>query len=157
MTKHKIIGIITVISLILIPTTASALTGALTGKVMQVKDGDTVVISPAEGGQFFICRLFGIDAPETARRGRAGQPHGEEAAKELKRLILGQTVDIKLTGRRTHNREVCRIYRNNKSINLTMVETGYAWAYRRFLERPYASEYIGAENEARKNKRGLRF
>jgi endonuclease YncB( thermonuclease family) len=38
-----------------------------------------------------------------------------------------------------------------------MVETGYAWAYRRFLERPYASEYIGAENEARKNKRGLRF
>jgi endonuclease YncB( thermonuclease family) len=89
MTKHKIIGIITVILLILIPTTASA----LTGKVMQVKDGDTVVISPAEGGQFFICRLFGIDAPETARRGRARQPYGDEAARKLKQLTLGQTVD----------------------------------------------------------------
>ena len=36
----------------------------ITGKVTQVKEGDTVVISPIEGGQFFICRLHGIDAPE---------------------------------------------------------------------------------------------
>jgi endonuclease YncB( thermonuclease family) len=125
------------------------------GEIMQVKDGDTVVISPAEGGQFFICRLYGIDAPETARRGRAGQPHGEESTRKLKQLVLGQTVDVKLTGRRTHNREVCIIRKNGQDINLEMVRLGYAWAFRRFLEMPHASEYISAENEARKNKRGL--
>ena len=29
----------------------------LTGKVMKVTDGDTVVITPIEGGAFFKCRL----------------------------------------------------------------------------------------------------
>jgi endonuclease YncB( thermonuclease family) len=36
----------------------------LNAKVMQVKDGDTIAVSPADGGQFFVCRLYGIDAPE---------------------------------------------------------------------------------------------
>ncbi len=36
-----------------------------------------------------------------------------------------------------------------------MIETGYAWAYRKYLKRPYASEYIDAENQARKNRLGL--
>ncbi|WP_281376693.1 thermonuclease family protein [Geomonas paludis] len=32
---------------------------------------------------------------------------------------------------------------------------GFAWAYRQNLERPYASEYIRAEEEARRERRGL--
>lgn len=125
------------------------------GKVVQVKDGDTVVIAPIEGGQFFTCRLSGIDAPETARRNRQGQPHGNEATKELKRLVLGQTVDAQLTGRRTHNREVCIIKKNGQDVNLEMIRSGHAWAYRQFLKRPHASEYIAAEEEARNRRLGL--
>lgn len=63
----------------------------LQGKVMQVKDGDTVVIAPVEGGQFFTCRLYGIDTPEIPHGKKPGQPYGEDAMKELKHLILGQT------------------------------------------------------------------
>jgi endonuclease YncB( thermonuclease family) len=87
----------------------------LTGKVMKVTDGDTVVIIPIESGAFFKCRLYGIDAPETpkySRHGRLvkpGQPYGEDASKELRRLIPGQTVDIPLRGAKTYKREVCRI------------------------------------------------
>lgn len=128
---------------------------SLQGKVMQVKDGDTVVISPADGGQFFVCRLYGIDAPETAKRGKPGQSFGEEAKKELKALVLGQLVDVELTGSKTYNREVCIIRKNGVNINLEMVSRGYAWAYTRYLDRPYASEYIAAEREARRQGLGL--
>ena len=49
----------------LLCTTAFAAKGyTLQGKVMQIKDGDTVVVSSIEGGQFFTCRLYGIDTPE---------------------------------------------------------------------------------------------
>jgi len=125
------------------------------GKVMQVKDGDTVVIAPIEGGQFFVCRLYGIDAPETEHRGKPGQPYGEESAKYLKRLILGQTVTVQTTGQKTYNREVCLISKDGQDINLEMVKAGYAWAYRQYLKRPYASEYISAEAEARNKRLGL--
>lgn len=127
----------------------------LQGKVMQVKDGDTIVVSPVEGGQFFICRLYGIDAPETAKRSKDGQPYSEEATNELKRLILGQTVNVELAGSKTYNREVCIIRKNGQDINLEMVKRGYAWAYKQYLKRPHASEYIDAEKEARSQRLGL--
>ncbi len=133
----------------------------LTGKVMKVSDGDTVVISPIEGGEFFKCRLYGIDAPETSKYGRRGrlikpgQPYGDEATRELKRLILSQTVDITLTGAKTYKREVCRIVKDGMDVNHEMVKLGYAWAYRHYLHGPYASEYIDAEAAARERHLGL--
>lgn len=128
---------------------------SLQGTVMQVKDGDTVTVIPAEGGQGFICRLYGIDAPETSKRGKSGQPYGEEATKELKKLVLGQTVNIETTGAKTYKREVCIIKKNGIDINLEMVKRGYAWAYVQYLKRPHASIYIDAEREARAKRLGL--
>jgi len=133
----------------------------LTGKVMKVTDGDTVVISPTEGGAFFKCRLYGIDAPETPKYGRRGrlkqpgQPYGEEATVELKKMILGQMVQVTLTGAKTYKRQVCKIENNGVDVNLEMVRLGYAWAYKRYLNRPYASQYIGAERDAREQHLGL--
>lgn len=124
-------------------------------KIMQVKDGDTVVVSPETGGQFFICRLYGIDAPETAKNGKPGQAYGDEATKFLKGLILGQQVDVETTGAKTYNREVCRITKDGMNINTEMVKAGYAWAYRQYLKRPYASEYLDAESVARERRLGL--
>ncbi len=133
----------------------------LTGKVMKVTDGDTVVITPIEGGAFFKCRLYGIDAPETpkiSKRGRLmkpGQPYGEEATRELKKLIIGEIVEVTLTGAKTYKREVCRIHKEGMDINLEMVKRGYAWAYTHYLKRAYASEYIDAERTAREKDLGL--
>jgi micrococcal nuclease len=42
-----------------------------------------------------------------------------------------------------------------RDINLEMVAEGMAWAYRQFLQRPYASEYLGAEDRARARRAGL--
>lgn len=124
------------------------------GKVIKVSDGDTVVIQPEDGGQF-TCRLYGIDAPETRHGRKAGQNYGDEAAKELKRLILGQIVDVTTTGAKTYNREVCQLMKDGTDINLEMVRLGFAWAYVQYLKRPHASKYIDVEREARGNKLGL--
>jgi micrococcal nuclease len=143
--------------LLILPCVAHARGMTLTGRVMQVKDGDTVVIAPKDGNRFFVCRLYGIDAPETAhpRFGEPGQPYGDEAKRELNRLILGDTVSVTTTGQKTYRREVCIIRDAGVDINLEMVKRGDAWAYRQYLRRPYTSEYIDAEGEARANHRGL--
>ena len=47
------------------------------------------------------------------------------------------------------------VYLNSRNINLEMVQEGLAWAYREYLQRPYASEYLDAEKEARAKRLGL--
>jgi len=100
-------------------------------------------------------RLYGIDTPEISKKSKIGQAYSNEAARELKSLIFGQAVDVTTTGDKTYNREVCLIKKDGVDINLEMVRRGYAWAYRQYLKRPYASEYIHAENEARYRRLGL--
>ena len=155
LTKSKITFCLLVVVLSFTLLTDTNAQTTIYGKVMRVKDGDTIVISPVDGGQFFTCRLYGIDAPETSKRGKSGQPYGEEATKELKKIIIGQSVEITTTGAKTYTREVCIIKKNGIDVNLEMVKLGYAWAYKQYLKRPYASEYIDAENEARNKKLGL--
>ncbi len=125
------------------------------GRVMKVTDGDTVTISPVEGGQFYKCRLYGIDAPETPKPGKPGQPFGEEATKELKTLMLGQDVDVEIRDTDRYKRKVCRISKDGMDVNLEMVKRGYAWAYVHYLKRPHASQYIEAERDARAKRLGL--
>lgn len=127
----------------------------LQGEVVRVTDGDTVVIALKGGAGQITCRLYGIDAPEGQRRDRKGQPYAQEAGMELRQLIGGNTVDIITTGEKTYGREVCILKINSKDINLEMVRRGYAWAYRKHLRAPYASEYIDAENKARLQRTGF--
>jgi len=124
------------------------------GSVTNVSDGDTVVIRQSTG-KLLKCRLYGIDAPEVPHEDNPGQPHGLAAERELSNLVLHATVDVILTGESSYDREVCIIKKMGLDINREMVKRGYAWAYRYHLERPYASEYINAENEARKMRLGL--
>lgn len=153
--KLVLLGILILVLAVFVPAYAFKPYPAVSGKVMKVKDGDTVVVAPEDGGQLYTCRLYGIDAPETDHGRKPGQSYGEESSRELKRLILGQTVEVVLTGQKTYKREVCLIRRGDTDVNLEMVKRGYAWAYTHYLRRPYASAYIDAENEARAKKLGL--
>lgn len=136
--------------------TASAQT-LTEGRIAQVKDGDTVVVAPGDGGQYFICRLAGIDAPELGKNGRPGQQYGEDAARQLKQMILGKSVTITLTGSKTYNRDVCFLSINNLDVNMELIRTGTAWAYRAYLppSRPYSAAYLEAERLAKEERRGL--
>lgn len=155
MKRTALLAVIISLSLLSVASWASPASKVTPGMVVKVKDGDTVVIAPANGEQYFICRLYGIDAPETPKRDAPGQPYSEEATRELKNLILGQSVEVTTTGTKTYNRKICVIRKESLNVNLEMVKRGYAWAYRAYLKRPHASEYIDAEDDARRHRRGL--
>ena len=152
--KHHILLILIGLPLLFSAAFASK-ADAIKGKVMQVKDGDTAVIAPIEGGQFFICRLYGIDAPEIGHNGRSGQQYGSESETALKNLVLGQEVSIEVRDRDKYGREVCIIRKDGRDINKEMIVKGAAWAYRKYLKPPYAAEYIEAEGEAKAKRHGL--
>lgn len=126
-----------------------------TYRVTAVRDGDTVVVEPPGGGERITCRLYGIDAPETPKRDKQGQPYGKQAMKVLKGLVSDRDVTVTFIGERTYSREVCRIEKDGIDINQEMIRRGYAWAYVEYLKRPHASSYAGAEEEARKRRMGL--
>lgn len=63
------------------------------------------------------------------------------------------TVEVRDIDR--YRRAVSVVRLGNRDINQEMVREGFAWAYRQYLERPYASEYIRSEEEARRKRRGL--
>jgi micrococcal nuclease len=151
--------VLDVLLLIILSVCISSLTFAkefkiIRGTVTKVSDGDTVTIRPFPG-KLFKCRLYGIDAPEVPHKGKTGQTYGRAADRELSNLVLHTTLDIILTGDSSYDREICIIKNKGIDVNREMVKRGYAWAYRRYLKRPYASEYIRAEEEARKVRRGL--
>ena len=59
------------------------------GRVVEVMDGNTIVVEQAAGGDRVKIRLFGIDTPELR------QPFGQEAKKFVAHTALDKHVDIK--------------------------------------------------------------
>ena len=131
------------------------------GKVVKVSDGDTVQVMTGEGTKLKV-RLYGIDAPETPKVNRRtgkvnkpGQPYGEEAERALAQKIVGKTVRLEIMDIDQYKRMVSRIILDGRDVNREMVREGWAWAYKQYLQSPHASEYIGAEKQARLAKLGL--
>lgn len=132
----------------------ATLAGAEEGVCMRVKDGDTAVIRSTDG-KVIICRLYGIDAPETAKGKRPGQPYGERSFAELKKLIEGKRVTVTTSGQQHRGREICRIYNDGLDVNLEMVKRGAAWAYVQYLKRPHVGPFLDAERSARQQHLGI--
>ncbi len=61
--------------------------------VVAVVDGDTLDAQTQEGERVRV-RLLGIDAPETAKKGVAGECGAEEARAALVALVQGRDVDL---------------------------------------------------------------
>ncbi len=135
-----------------VPSCASPRT--VEGEVSRVIDGDTVALTTREGTKLRV-RLYGIDAPEVRHEKTAGQPYGKEAKEALTALALGRRVTVEIVDIDVHGRTVGIVHRSGVDINLEMVRSGYAWAYRRYLSAPYASRYLDAEREARGRRLGL--
>ncbi len=136
------------------PPPAEAGGRALAGKVVGVADGDTLTVAAPGAGRVKV-RLYGIDAPEVRHKEAPGQPFGRDARQALKSLTLGRSVRVEIVDVDTHGRAVGIVFESGVDINRTMVREGWAWAYRRYLSAPYASDYIDAEREARAKRLGL--
>lgn len=131
------------------------------GIVTKVVDGDTIHVVDNLGTKVKV-RLYGIDAPETEKKNRstgkvtkAGMLFGEEAFQALQTKVTARQVKLDVMAVDRYGRTVAVVKLENRDINHEMVTDGWAWAYKQYLDRPHASIYIGAEEEARLAKRGL--
>lgn len=126
-----------------------------------MSDGDTIHVTDANGTKVKV-RFYGIDCPETEkgnkRTGKVskqGQPYGEEAYRALQRKLQRQRVRLDVMDIDRYVRAVSIVWLKDRNINLEMIQDGWAWAYTQYLDRPHASEYIQAEEQARKQLKGL--
>jgi micrococcal nuclease len=126
-------------------------------QIMYCSDGDTCHVKAAGGELWFNVRLFGIDAPETAkkRRHKSGQPMGEAAKNYLNELIKGREVEIIQADLDPYNRPVVEIYLNGECVNLKMVALGYAETYKGKTKRLDRQKYETAEAAAKEKKLGV--
>lgn len=112
-----------------------------------VIDGDTLVIGAEK------IRLFGIDAPEldqTCSLEGKDWACGEEAAAQLRGVTAGQIVRCDGTERDPQGRLVAVCSSAGYDLGATMVEYGWAVAFRR-----YSSKYIAHEYRAKAAKAGI--
>ncbi len=99
----------------------------LTGKIVQVSDGDTINI--LVGQQTHRIRLASIDAPETAHgSARPGQPYGEASRKHLAEHVAGKTLTLICFEKDRYERDVCDVPVGDTTANRLQVQHGMAWA-----------------------------
>lgn len=121
----------------------SAIIPPSTGKVIGVKDGDTIVVLIGKTTE--TVRLADIDCPEKK------QAFGEKAKQYTTQLCFGKEVKIEGTKRDRYKRLLGIIYTGNINVNRELVKAGYAWNYKYSKRKDYAD----LEHEARDKKVGL--
>ena len=125
---------------------ASATKPEVEYKVIEVIDGDTIVLSNNEH-----VRLIGINTPESER-----YFYGE-AKEVLELLVLNKSVRLEkdVDDRDTYGRLLRYVYIGNLFVNLEMVKRGFANVFTFPPNVKYTNKFIEAEREARTNEIGL--
>lgn len=130
---------------------AAAQPAPMHGKVMRVIDGDTVVMQDSHGTRHTL-RLAGIDAPEKR------MPYGQASRHQLNAMVGGEYVTAMPSKQDRYGRTVATVTHNGQDVNLTMVQSGMAWHYRKYAREQteaQASAYAVAEQSARNRSQGL--
>jgi endonuclease YncB( thermonuclease family) len=127
----------------------------LSGKIVQVSDGDTVNILVNQ--QTHRIRLASIDAPETAHgSNRPGQPYGEASRKHLADYVAGKTLTLICFEKDQYGRDVCDIPVGDTTANRLQVQHGMAWANQQGQGKYLRDQkLVELEKKAKQAKLGL--
>ena len=120
---------------------------SLTGKVIGVKDGDTVVVLDSLNNQITL-RLAEVDTPEKS------QPFGTKAKQFTSDQIYLKTIKYVVTDTDRYGRSIAMIYydTDNKYLSAEIIKAGMGWHYKRYST---SKELATFEDNAKKNKIGL--
>lgn len=140
-------GLLAILVAALTTVSASAgTTNVITGKVVRVADGDTIMVLDSFKTQHKI-RLNRIDAPEK------GQAFGQVSRKYLAGMVTNGTVKVEWEKKDKYGRVLGIVYSSDgKETNLEMLKAGLAWHYKHFDQ---TESYSQAEKDARTKKVGL--
>lgn len=96
-------------------------------RVVQVLDGDTIVVRRAHGADETI-RLLGVDTPETHHPTKPVQCYGPEAAAYTTRRLFGQVVRLEDDVERhdIYGRRLAYVYLDGANFERALLRRGYA-------------------------------
>ena len=123
----------------------------LSGRVVRVTDGDTIVVLDSGNAQHKI-RLTGIDAPER------GQAFGTKSKEHLSDSVAGKFVVVEYEKRDWYKRILGKVLLADEDMNLEQIKAGLAWHYKYYQKEQTPADrvkYSDMEREARMEKRGL--
>ena len=119
---------------------------SLTGKVIGIKDGDTVVVIDAANNQTTL-RLAEVDCPEKS------QAFGTKAKQFTSNQVYLKEVKYIVTDTDRYGRSIAKIYYDdNKYLSAEIIKNGMGWQYKQYSTSKLLASL---EQEARNNKRGL--
>ena len=160
-TYLKNILLLVAVTLFSMPAFAKEPSRTIEGVVTKVNDGDTIQVTDDLGTKVKV-RFYGMDAPETEKGNKRtgeiskpGQPFGENSFQALRQKVDRQRVLLEVMAVDQYKRTVAIVWLGNRNINREMVADGWAWAYRQYLDRAHAPEYIYAEEQARSQRKGI--
>jgi micrococcal nuclease len=117
-----------------------------TGKVIAIKDGDTVVVIDSLNTQTTL-RLAEVDCPEK------NQPFGTKAKQFTSGQVYLKTVKYVITDIDRYGRSIAMIYYdNNKYLSAEIIRAGMGWHYKKYSK---SIELAELEIQAQKEKLGL--
>ena len=127
-------------------TAATPALAPLTGQVVAVHDGDTLMVK--SGPSLYKVRLSDVDAPEM------GQVFGKQARQFTEQMALGRRVQVNVTLIDRYDRRIGEvIIEDGRVLNEELVNAGLAWYYR---VNPIKNERLKKlEQYAFSNKLGL--
>lgn len=123
-------------------------TNTISGKVVNVADGDTITILNDENKQTKV-RLYGIDAPEKA------QDFGNVSREHLASLVAGKNIEVVVIDVDQYDRSVGRIKVDGKEVAEEMLQSGLAWLYTAYCKIPECTRWKELETQAKTAKIGL--
>ena len=129
----------------------AAVAADLEGRVVGIKDGDTIELLAA-GNVRTTVRLASIDAPELK------QAYGQAAKRVLSALAFDRPARVAWTKKDDYGRVVGKVKVDGADVNLQMVERGFAWHYKHYAAEQSSADrqrYAAAEVRAREAQRGL--
>lgn len=116
------------------------------GKVVSIKDGDTVIVIDSLKNQYTL-RLAEIDCPEK------NQPFGNKAKQYTSDQIYLKTIDYVIIDSDNYGRLIAKIYYNNgKYLSEELIKCGLAWHYKKYSS---SEKLTVLELQAREGKIGI--
>lgn len=117
----------------------------ITGRVVKVKDGDTIVILDESYKEHTI-RVADIDCPEKS------QAYGKKAKWFVSDQIFNKTVKVDVKNIDRYGRNIGNVFYDDKNLSVELLKKGLAWHYKKYSKNKF---YQSLEDKARKEKKGL--
>jgi endonuclease YncB( thermonuclease family) len=118
------------------------------GRVVDVVDGDTITVEPADGGDRVRIRLHGVDAPERK------QPFGEASREYATKIALYKKATINPQNRDRYGRVVAIVEIDGTGVlQEILLDNGMVWVYPQYCRN--CREWKSRQVRAREHGKGL--